>query len=293
MLARCAVRAALGVLHARRRHLLPARAASAVFWTLVGDGAVVEQDSITHRVRFGDARLNLLLPLGYHQNWSIAIGRMPLQDRVALDAFATASSSARAVFDVGMNAGSYLYTAIGHRGPSTAVVGFEPDERMCAAVRANVQRNSLADVLIETCAVSAESGAARLHRSSSDQMHTLNRAFLQETGSPILGEEHVRTVSIDDFADARGLLPDLIKIDVEGHEREVLAGAVDVLERLRPTLLIEMGRASSDGVLFGELIGRGYRASLLAETAIAVRTVDAYLSTRRPGFENYLFEWPA
>ena len=53
-----------------------------------------------------------------------------------------------------MNAGTYLYTAIGHRLDGVPVVGFEPDALMSEAVRANLQRNKVKHVTIETCAVS-------------------------------------------------------------------------------------------------------------------------------------------
>jgi FkbM family methyltransferase len=276
-------------MEAHRRHLLPSRAASAVFWRLVGDGAAIEHDAIVRRIRFGDVDLVLELPLRYHQNWSIALGQMPAQDRLALTAFARAAKTASASLDVGMNAGSYLYTAIGHRRPGATVVGFEPDEAMSSLVRRNIVRNDLHNVTIETCAVSAASGTAQLHRASSDQMHSLEPSFLERISSSVVGQEEVATVSIDDFVAERGLEPDLIKIDVEGHEATVIRGARSVLDDFRPTLIVELGSKSADGELFERLLRRGYSASLLAGTAIPVRSRGEFLSTRRPGFENYLF----
>ena len=278
------------MLEVSRRGLLPPRAASAMFWRAAGDGAAIEDDSRTRRVRIGAADLLLELPLRYHQNWSIALGQMPAQDRLALDVFARLAATAQGIFDVGMNAGSYLYTAIGSRRPGVPIVGFEPDEDISAIVRGNVERNHLTNVAIDTCAVSSATGRARLHRASSDQMHTLERAFLEDLGSPIVGEADVRTISLDDATAAHGIEPDLIKIDVEGHEAQVVQGAADLIDRVRPTLIVEMGHASADGELFAELLERGYTASLLAVTAVSVRSRDEFIAARPRGFENYLFQ---
>jgi FkbM family methyltransferase len=281
--------AALSLLELSRRHLIPGRGASAAFWAMAGDGAAIATDSEVRQVRIGEIDLSLVLPLRYRQNWSIALGRMPTQDRMALDVFARAATSARAIFDVGMNAGSYLYTAVGYRQPGVPVVGFEPDPQISAAVRANIERNALTNVIIETCAVSAVSGTARLHRASSDQMHSLDRAFLDRAGSLVVGQEDVRTVTIDDAAADCGLDPDLIKIDVEGHEAAVIRGAAGVIDRTRPTLLLEMGAASADGALFETLLGYGYKAALLATSVIPLESRSAFMLSRERGFENYLF----
>ena len=56
----------------------------------------------------------------------------------------------------------------------------------------------------------------------------------------------VRTRRIDDLGlDELGFL----KIDVEGHEREVLAGGVRCLERFRPTVFIELEERHTSGVV--------------------------------------------
>ena len=53
------------------------------------------------------------------------------------------------------------------------------------------------------------------------------------------GDERIRVVALDDFADEHtGGLVDWIKLDIEGAEREALAGARGLIERCAPKLAI-------------------------------------------------------
>jgi hypothetical protein len=63
-------------------------------------------------------------------------------------------------------------------------------------------------------------------------------------GSACTGHEALQVPlrSLDSLVDERRLdRLDLIKIDVEGHERQVLDGAAATLDRFRPVLVIETG----------------------------------------------------
>ena len=61
----------------------------------------------------------------------------------------------------------------------------------------------------------------------------------------------VLQVTLDDVMKADHLVPDVIKIDTEGTELAVLAGARTILEHARPLLLLESWPDSAErGVLF-------------------------------------------
>ncbi|HTW08193.1 MAG TPA: FkbM family methyltransferase [Acidimicrobiales bacterium] len=65
-------------------------------------------------------------------------------------------------------------------------------------------------------------------------------AFVGERDLPRGGEPvHVRLVRLDEIVPAN-LPVSVIKIDVEGHEAQVLAGAKDVLAEYHPALVIEI-----------------------------------------------------
>jgi FkbM family methyltransferase len=70
----------------------------------------------------------------------------------------------------------------------------------------------------------------------------------------------VPQVTLDSVAAEHDLAPDLVKIDVEGSELAVLAGAQQVLTRARPLLVLESWPASPERpALFVRLASLGYQ----------------------------------
>jgi FkbM family methyltransferase len=105
----------------------------------------------------------------------------------------------------------------------------------------------------------------------SDQKGSLHLYIPEENGSlettlasvePREGPCEVREVAVETL-DAFGLQDiDLMKIDVEGHERQVIAGALNTIRNHRPLLLIEIEqRHSPDPIqqVFDQITGLGYQ----------------------------------
>ncbi|MBQ9415612.1 MAG: FkbM family methyltransferase [Clostridia bacterium] len=74
-----------------------------------------------------------------------------------------------------------------------------------------------------------------------DMLHPLVRQRVRKT-------ESVPAVSLDSFFSEHPdlPLPDLIKLDVEGAEKETLAGGANILKKARPELLISLYHHTSD-----------------------------------------------
>jgi FkbM family methyltransferase len=77
--------------------------------------------------------------------------------------------------------------------------------------------------------------------------------------------------TIDEFAARRGCRPDLMKIDVDGYEGKVLAGARRMLQEHKPTIILELHKDAMqrDGYTRSSvvdlLLDRGYRALFLTD----------------------------
>ncbi len=92
--------------------------------------------------------------------------------------------------------------------------------------------------------------------------------------------------SLNSLAAARGLdRLDLIKIDVEGDERQVLDGSAAILDRHRPVLVIETGH-EADGdraAIRDRLAGLGYRMlGILLDYGMASADWPAYVALDPP-----------
>ena len=100
-------------------------------------------------------------------------------------------------------------------------------------------------VTVRQIALSSSSGNAQLHIPR-------RRGVLVTALSSLAGNDSdgldivVRMARLDEVYDGQ---VGLIKIDVEGHEEAVLAGAESTIERCRPRILIEMEERYAPGVL--------------------------------------------
>ncbi len=142
------------------------------------------------------------------------------------------------VIDAGANIGHYAMIAAAAVGPSGRVAAFEPDADNHTALAANLALNGFANAAAEKLALGAAQGELTLYRDEANRGgHSLVQANVQKQA----GAARVRVAALDDYAAERlaGQKIDFIKIDVQGTEAAVLAGAAGILARDRPDLLIE------------------------------------------------------
>ena len=148
---------------------------------------------------------------------------------VTLARFASELRPGDTVVDVGAGIGAYTLLASRLTGRDGRVIAFEPHPGLRELLRRNVVFEGAAHVTIRSEAVSDSSGSAWLRASP----QTLGTSTVAEvpTGIPIA------TATLDDFCSAEELEPDVLKIDVEGGEAAVLAGAQRVLADARALFL--------------------------------------------------------
>lgn len=153
-------------------------------------------------------------------------------ERALLTALLAEVDSDTVVYDVGANVGFYaclLGTVAG------SVHAFEPNPHAVADLRRNVARNGLDTVHVHDAAVSDVSGSGYLTGCGWPN----GRSEL--TGRPT--GVRVERVALDDLATEP---PDVVKIDVEGHERAVLSGMSGLMESHPPVILCELHGTGAD-----------------------------------------------
>jgi FkbM family methyltransferase len=164
-------------------------------------------------------------------------------------------------FDVGANIGYFtLIAAAGE--PAPTIHCFEPNPKLNPILNENLRVNGFA-ATAQPLAVSASSGTMDMYVPTSDMSASLEAGF--NAGESVRVEK-IQTVSLDDYVDAHQIQgPLLMKVDVEGHEPGVIAGAHKVLETIKPDMVLEV---TEDAPWTQEHLdyfhGLGYRFHLIA-----------------------------
>jgi FkbM family methyltransferase len=140
--------------------------------------------------------------------------------------------------DIGAYHGLYTVVAGRRVGQSGRVVMFEPSPAACRRARLNLLLNRIS-AEIENAAVTDSTGTVVYHQVING-IKTMGGLRRPATGGPVR-TRRVRSVSLDDFCRERSIRGiDLLKIDVEGAERDLFVGAAHVLEHLRPLIICEV-----------------------------------------------------
>ena len=151
-----------------------------------------------------------------------------------LDAWMKSSEIA---YDIGANEG-LISCFMARRSPEAKVFSFEPLIENLLTLEQNARMNRVRKRIISVpIAVSDKTGFSTFHRGSNlCEGHLEESNFGQVDHSPI----EIPTVSLDDFVYRLGReAPHLLKIDVEGAAGLVLKGALSLISRVRPFLVIE------------------------------------------------------
>lgn len=146
----------------------------------------------------------------------------------SLAAWADMCESGATVIDVGAYSGLFSIAAAKLYAIPVAI---EPQPVMCDRIANNCALNMVSFTVINAAA-SDQAGEARLGVNEAVHL-TSGASLLRKSGGGIT----VRTIRLDDLA--LGGRVSAIKIDVERAETLVLGGAMKVIEKHRPKLLIE------------------------------------------------------
>jgi FkbM family methyltransferase len=138
--------------------------------------------------------------------------------------------------DVGANIGVHTIRLAKLAGPAGQVIAIEPDAGLAARARANIALNQLANVRLVQAAASRHGGEHVLLYRPAARDANKGRASLHQHAH-LTGEAvRVPTVTVDELCAGPVAL---IKIDVEGHEAQVVAGAAAAIESARPAIVFE------------------------------------------------------
>ena len=174
------------------------------------------------------------------------------------------------VYDIGSNVGFQACIAARLVGPSGSVYCFEPVPSNVAQIEYNARLNGFKNIVTRSMALGRIDCTERFLLSAECTWGALASAT-DHIAEPI-GEMEVEVRQLDSLREKDSLpAPDWVKMDVEGAEIDVLAGAMQTLKQSRPILVIELHRTNHE--IAAQLRSLGYYFACL-DSPDSVETVD-------------------
>lgn len=184
----------------------------------------------------GPDRVELELPGDLTVPRRLEGGGLARYEPASLSCFLAAVENAEsgAVLDVGSGVG--VYAALAAARSRRAVFAFEPTPELASAARAVSDSGDLGFTVVDT-AVGNYNGTAWLRRSSHNDMCNATVSGATRTD---LTHSQVPIVSLSRWAEETAARPRVVTVDTAGSEPDVVAGALEVLRRHRPWVLIKV-----------------------------------------------------
>jgi FkbM family methyltransferase len=203
------------------------------------------------------------------------------------------------VLDIGANIGYYALMELGMIGSAGTLIAVEPSPSNVELLKRNLALNGHQNTEVHQAAISDQSGVKQFFLSEMSNLNTFHNTGsgnLHLSGKTI----DVRIATIPEIM--AGRKPDLIRMDVEGHEVEVFRGLIPAIERgeMAPMVIFEthLSRYGADHDIEGplrRLFALGYRVSLAGsswEQGTAIIEAKGYkrvMSIRSDGVERTIF----
>lgn len=161
-----------------------------------------------------------------HRHWS----------EIEEDLLPIVVDKARSAVDVGANVGSYTVILA---KLALRVYAFEPDAELASLLRRAAPKN----VHVSEDALSERQGTSEFHVPLLNGQRAVALGSLVVASGPDYDVRAVRTTTLTAVLANEDV--GFIKIDVEGHELQVLLGGRDLIVRCRPVILVEANTPDS------------------------------------------------
>ncbi|MDA8807013.1 FkbM family methyltransferase [Opitutales bacterium] len=154
-------------------------------------------------------------------------------------------------FDVGANVGLYTWE-VRKVCPTRNILAFEPDPKNIKLLEKTLSEAKLQNLEIFKCALSNQLAEVSFFQdnltSATGCVAGKDKPWIEQYLNGSANEIRVKTETLDSVV-SEDKNPSLIKIDVEGHEIEVLQGGRNTLSEAKPLMIIESFPPKQSSVL--------------------------------------------
>lgn len=189
-------------------------------------------------------------------------------ERFVVDAAAACGPEGGVVYDVGAHIGFHALQFACLVGGAGQVVAFEPHAGHRARIELHLREHPdlAARIRVLPLALDATAGTRRFFQTDDIEGGSSSASHLEGSSKEVLlgrevpgREVTVETMTLDEVIRRHGLRPpDIVKIDVEGAEGAVLAGARATIRAHHPAFLIEAHSTSNMLEVAQALMPQGY-----------------------------------
>jgi len=180
------------------------------------------------------------------------------------------------VFDIGANIGNYSEALI-ESGQVKEIFCFEPSIEATKFLKKRFL--TFPQVHIVNVAIGKEENTTTLYTDAeASGLASLTKRRLDHFGIDFSKSEIVTMKTLGTLIDELGVTPDFIKIDVEGHELDVLTGGRDILSSIK-LIQFEFGGANIDTRTYFQDFWYFFQENgfeLLRITPAGVKLIDCY-----------------
>ena len=143
------------------------------------------------------------------------------------------------MIDIGANVGSFVYQLERKLSPQN-IYAFEPNSKLYQRLKRIFPQVHIFPLALSDRNETAEFKIPVIKGKTYTSRGTLKLDY-RENGEAKHFLQQVKVIKLDDWSGLENLKKiDFIKIDVEGNEMNTLRGARKVIEKYRPTLMVEM-----------------------------------------------------
>lgn len=213
---------------------------------IIADTEVHEIRITTDGIRFrvGEENAQLYCPPNEARVAPLEIMNFGAYERAETLLLNVLAARSKTLLDIGANIGVYTIR-LALRFPVLQVYAFEPIPTSYDYLQRNIALNALGErVKTFQYALSDRSGATTLYIAPRNGVNASLRNVANASNAL---EMPGLTITLDDWVRSFGVLPDLIKCDVEGGELLVFQGGIETLKAQRPMVFAELLRKWAKG----------------------------------------------